>query len=167
MPAQWLLLTPCLRFHNSGTTRRSARGSALTIGSGEEPPRWHPGPPAQERPCAHTCALQQPDWAVATQTPHRRTDPIGRLLYLLFLRTCLRCRFRSIPGSKLPWKLLRSCLCLCTCLLWAPPSRAPYLPSSPRRRIVAAPLRVCAGWEHLARRMNEQNFLCRTVDTHH
>ena len=39
-------------------------------------PPLSPGPPAAGAQ-APACVLQQPDWAVATQTPHRRTDPIG------------------------------------------------------------------------------------------
>ena len=79
------------------------------------------GRPLREHRRPHACCNNPT--GPSRRQPHTPGQTLSVALYLLFLRTCLRCRFRSIPGSKLPWKLLRSCLCLCTCLLCAPPPK--------------------------------------------
>ena len=86
------------------------------------------GRPLQEHRRPHACCNTGP----SRREPHTPGQTLSVALYLLFLCTCLRCRFLSIPGSKLPWKLLRSCLSLCTCLSWARPPPAP--PTSPPAR---------------------------------
>ena len=159
-----LILASCVRF-------RTSHHASVRSGQPSPPPpsrRGCPEPPAA-RAEAHACKLRTPprDHARQTDNPDRTPCPVP---YLLPLLTWLRCNRSPNLCSKLACKLLRSCLC--PCLIRTLHCPAPCLSPRPRRGGTArARCAQCAGcgWSpcRLRWRMDEQNFLCGPINTHH
>ena len=144
--------------------RVGALGSAFT--SAAEPPRLPGAARCARRSARMQAAHPSSRSCEATDNPDRTPCPVP---YLLPLLTWLRCNRSPNLCSKLAC-MLRSRLC--TGLLQTLHCPAPCLSPRPRRGVTArARCAQCAscGWSpcRLRWRMDEQNFLCGPINTHH